>query len=671
MAISDAQYAAWLKSQTAVRCILVEVDVKVGASVITRYLSTQGYVTGATDTPANTFYSPRIVGGLQISRKLSIDGNISMSFGDIELNNVDGVLDTWIDDYWANRSLRIYLGDVSWARADFRLVFSGVTTGIDTRRRTSINIKLSDKLQNLNNPVSEVKLGGATSRADDLVPILLGECHNIEPLLTDPTINEYQVHNGPVESIFEVRDNGIPVAFTSLSAIGKFRLTNAPSGTITCSAQGYAATQNYFQYSQELDNVYWSKSNCSVTANATSAPDGTTTADKLVENTTASVTHFVSRAVTVAAGLPYTLSAYFKAAERSRCRLSMASTLFVGSPSAIVDLTNAAVIQEQDCTVTVSPLASGWYRISMTATTDASGSATMAVYPVQGGTSQYTGDGVSGVYVWGMQVEQSNIPSAYQPTTATPLNIYPKTVVEIIKVLATKYGKANLQYTLNDLDIASLTQFDISNPQQVGYYIKDRGNVLDVCNQLAQSIGARLVINNLGKLTLVKLDLPQASAGTTVTASDMVLKSLEISQLPPVVASVKLGYCKNWTVQDTLAAGLVLNSVALFNEEWLTVTRTDTAAADNYNLFTDPSQEDTYLLTSVDAINEANRRLAMFSVQRKVLKYTGFYHLIFENLGNPQTLVHDRFGLSGGKTGQIISVSMDLTSPHVQFEVLI
>lgn len=672
MAVTDAQYTAWLKDQTAVRCILVEVDVKVGASVITRYLSNQGYVTGSSDSPANTSYSPRIVGGIQITRRINVDGNVSMSFGDIELNNTDGSLDTWVDDYWANRSLRIYLGDVSWARSDFRQVAYGITTGIDSRRRDRINLKLSDKLQRLNNPVSEVKLGGLTSRADDLVPLLFGECHNIEPLLVDPAVLEYQVHNGPVESIFEVRDNGIPVGFSSTPATGKFRLNNAPSGTITCSAQGHAPTQNFFQRSQEFDNAYWTKSNSSITANATTAPDGTTTADKLVENTAASVTHFASRGVAVTAGLTYTLSWYVKAAERSRCRLTFSNTHFSSAPNAQFDLTTGAKTQETGCTSTITQLASGWYRVTMTAVCTTSATTTAAITLVSAGTTvTYTGDGTSGFYIWGAQCEQNSIPSAYVATTTTTVNIFPCTVAELVKVLATQYGKDTMRLDLTDLDIPSLTLFDSANPQPVGFYVKDRGNVLDVCNQLAESVGARLTINNVGQLTLVKLDLPQATSGTTVTAADMVSKSLEISQLVPVVASIKLGYCKNWTVQDTLAAGLVINTVALFNEEWLTVTRTDSAAASNYNLFTDPEQQDTMLLTSVDAINEANRRLGMFSVQRKVFKYTGFYHLIFENLGAAQTIVHDRFGLAAGKTGQIISITTDLMSPHVQFEVLI
>ena len=106
--MTDAEYTAWLKDQAAIRCILVEVEVKVGASVITRYLSNRGYVTSPTDTPANTSYIPKIVGGIKYTQSMSLDGSVSVSFGDLELNNSDGSFDSWLEDYWSNRPLRIY-----------------------------------------------------------------------------------------------------------------------------------------------------------------------------------------------------------------------------------------------------------------------------------------------------------------------------------------------------------------------------------------------------------------------------------------------------------------------------------------------------------------------------------------------------------------------------------
>lgn len=499
MTISDAQFTAWLKDQSAARCVLVEADVKLATgSVETRFLSNKTYVTGGADTPANTIYSARITGGIKFTRSLSLEGQASLSFGDIELLNTDGSLDSWLDDYWVNRQVRVFVGDVSWARADFRLVFAGVMTGIDSRKRDRVNIKLSDILQRLNTPVTEEKLGGSGNLADTLLPLCFGECHNVTPVLVDSTVNEYMVHDGPIESIIEVRDNGVPVLYTATLTTGRFTLTAAPAGVITCSVQG--------------------------------------------------------------AKFPLTV----------------------------------------------------------------------------GGADEYSNN-----------------------------------IVDIIRRLSTAYGSQSQRLAELDLDSTSVVQFKTSHPQPVGIYLVDRQNVLDVCNKLAASVGGRLYVTTSGKVGLVELHLPQASTGTPIKSVDFVVRSIEVKQLAPVVAAVKLGYCKNWTVQAGLSTGIVPEHVAMYAEEWLTQTVTDSSAAANYNLFTDPVMAESHLLTAFDAITEANRRLAMFSTQRKVIKYTGFYHLLFETLGASQTITHPRFGLVSGKTGQIISISVDLLSPHVDFEVLI
>lgn len=497
---TDAEFDAWLKSPKAMRTTLVEADVKLAldGSVITRHLSSRPYITGQLDSPASTNYIARITGGIKFSRSLSLEGTTSLSFGDIELINTNGALDSWLDDYWVNRQIRVLVGDASWPRQDFRVMYVGQLTGVDSRKRDRINLKLSDALQKLNTPVTELKVGGSGARADDLRPLLFGECHNISPVLIDSTVNEYMVHNGSIESIIEVRDNGVPVSFTPDLANGKFRLNQQPAGTITASAQGA------------------------------------------------------------------------------------------------------------------------------------------------------------------------------KPTTLSSGSTYTNKIGDIIYSLMIDWGNAATRPVALDIDTASVVQFNTDHPQPVGIYLEDRQNVLDVCNQLAASVGARLYVNRAGKISLVQLSLPWAGATTaTVTAADMVDHTLEPKQMVDVAAGTKIGYCKNWTVQDGLTTGLIQEHVALFGEEWLSMTATDSTAAANYNLYTDPSLIETNLLVASDALAEANRRLAIFSTQRKVFKFTGLPTLSNVNLGDYVQVTHPRFGLSGGKVGQILSVAIDPMSPQIEFEVLV
>jgi hypothetical protein len=480
-----------LKSQSAIRCVLIEVVAQVSGVETTRYLSNKPYVTAAADTPANTAYVPVVAGGVQFTEKLSLDGTPSMSYGDIELFNVNGERDGWLSDIWRNRSIKVFMGDVRWTRSQFVMIFNGIVFDVDTRSRDRINLKLTDKLQRLNNPVTEKKLGGTSQSKDTLIPLCFGECFNVAPLLTDTATLEYQVHDGAIERIIEVRDNGVPVSFTETVATGKFKLNQNPVGTITCSVQG----DKYLSYITD-----------------------------------------------------------------------------VGS---------------------------------------------------------------------------------------------------IIERLVTGFGLVAQRFTGADIDSTKLTAFKAANTAPVGIYISDRSNILEVCNRLAASVGARVAMSRGGLMYLVKIELPRSDAGTTITASDMKERSLAISELPEVVASVKVGYAKNWSVESNIQTGIPSDHVAMFAQEWLSVTSTDPAVATTYNLFVEPELEETLLIKGTDATTECNRRLALFKTQRKVIRYEGFPQLLTETLGSTQTVKHSRFGLSSGSAGQIISVQTDWLNPKVTVEVLI
>lgn len=236
MAISDQQFAEWLESPAAIPCTLVHVKVWVNGSEITRYLSTKSYATDAIE-----YDSIITSNGLKYTEKLSLTGSASLSVGDIELSNPNGEKDDWLDDVWENREIIAYTGDISWPVEDFRVMFTGIVSALDSGGREKLNLQISDKMQRLNTPVTDLKLMGETANKDSLVPLVVGEVHNISPLLSDPNIDggEYIVSIGPVERIIEARANGVPVSITKNEAQGKFTLDYPLKGTLTCDVQGY------------------------------------------------------------------------------------------------------------------------------------------------------------------------------------------------------------------------------------------------------------------------------------------------------------------------------------------------------------------------------------------------------------------------------------------------
>ena len=238
--MSDVDFLAWLQDPMATRMVLVEAQVNVAGSEVTRYLSSRPYVSRSTDTPASREYQPLVTGGLAFTEQVSLTGEAGLSGGDIELDNQDGALDGWLFDVWSNRPVRVLAGDPAWPRAEFQLVFDGVIADVTVSGREAINLVLRDKMQRLNTPITEVKLGGTSQNTDALLPVAFGEVFNVTPLQTNPATLEYGFL-GAVEQIAEVRTNGKPVPF-DLVGPGRFTLPINPlANAVTASVQGDSA----------------------------------------------------------------------------------------------------------------------------------------------------------------------------------------------------------------------------------------------------------------------------------------------------------------------------------------------------------------------------------------------------------------------------------------------
>jgi trimeric autotransporter adhesin len=183
---------------------------------------------------------------------------------------------------------------------------------------------------------------------------------------------------------------------------------------------------NLYSYSQELDNAAWGKANVTATANATTAPDGTTTAENIVP-TASNVLHLTNQSIVIQPTVSATISVYAKASGYDFIALVFSTgSVSVGRESLqVFDLSTGTVATSYNTAPTsasIVDVGDGWYRCSATWSHPTVAISSEGFWPVpsdQNPRTAYTGDGTSGVYLWGAQLEQSTTVGNYVETEAT------------------------------------------------------------------------------------------------------------------------------------------------------------------------------------------------------------------------------------------------------------
>jgi len=176
---------------------------------------------------------------------------------------------------------------------------------------------------------------------------------------------------------------------------------------------------NLLQYSEQFDNAFYTNNNSSISVNATTAPNGTLTADKLVESS-ANDAHYINIPANTTPSGTNTLSVYAKANGRDWVWLYLFDSV-AGSLFGYFNVANGTLGTIQSgLTANIESVGNGWYRCSITRTQGNSGNGGYGLSNANNVIS-YTGDGTSGSYIWGGQLNEGSLKD-YQKTE-TRLNI--------------------------------------------------------------------------------------------------------------------------------------------------------------------------------------------------------------------------------------------------------
>ena len=214
---------------------------------------------------------------------------------------------------------------------------------------------------------------------------------------------------------------------------------------------------NYINYSSSFDNAAWEKQlGASVTANTTTAPDGTMSADTL----TIAPNQYMYQLQGLSSGTSYTISFYCKVASGTK-QFNMVTY----SPSGNINYSPTLTATTE------------WQRFEFTITANAT--ASTSIYPV------LVDSFASGsFFIWGAQMEVGSYATSYIPTTSASVtrnaDVISKTGISSLigQTEGTLFweGQGNTQAVGNDLWLFESSVNDTDNAVLL-YYVHSSGYI--------------------------------------------------------------------------------------------------------------------------------------------------------------------------------------------------
>lgn len=188
--------------------------------------------------------------------------------------------------------------------------------------------------------------------------------------------------------------------------------------------RSFNRNENLLTYSEQIDNIAWTKGEVTISPNAAIAPDGTLTADKVLETVTNAI-HVVYQNYSTTAGTSFTYTVFLKAAERTFAFVGM-SDLVTGDCHVVVDLIAGTLGSTSIVGVggwtnrsfAIDSAGNGWWRVRCSGTTSTSATSPRIYTMTSATNAGYVGTVTSGVFMWGAQLERGLTATPYTQTVA-------------------------------------------------------------------------------------------------------------------------------------------------------------------------------------------------------------------------------------------------------------
>ena len=200
---------------------------------------------------------------------------------------------------------------------------------------------------------------------------------------------------------------------------GDLSFTRASNGTrVNSSGLVEDCPWNLAQQSETFDNAIWTKVNTTITANNTTAPNGTTTADKFAPNGTLTATYFSlsQEVVSGATSQAHTAIIYAKAGALTQMLMYLGNQIGI-----YFNLSNGQFISYYNGVQTITNYSSeavgdGWYKYTISISAN-SASTYLEVYGAKSGAFIGNYTTADDFFVWGAQLNIGSTAKPYFPTT--------------------------------------------------------------------------------------------------------------------------------------------------------------------------------------------------------------------------------------------------------------
>ena len=251
--------------------------------------------------------------------------------------------------------------------------------------------------------------------------------------------------------------------------------TNTPRLDYSTGAEAFLLepqSTNLITYSEDFSNSFWLIQNLSVTLNSIISPNGNLNATKLTENTSNSTHRILNSSGLIVSG-NVAMSVFAKKGERNWIRLTNNNIR-----GAFFDLDNGIIGGvSTGITAKIENYGNGWYRCYISQTGVAN--ERLGIYTsIDGVNTTYQGDGTSGVYIYGAQLEQQSYATSYIPTSGAAATRNQELCADATPVINSEEGTlyAEIAALANDLTFRGLSISDGTTSNACRIYYRNSSN---------------------------------------------------------------------------------------------------------------------------------------------------------------------------------------------------